>query len=84
MGLVTLRTLKRRKHAMREVPLPPEPIGLLDHNFQISDAARDPRNADHRLWPSSCATAWRIIKRLMRQCGIIRPPRVPDYATPSE
>jgi integrase/recombinase XerD len=69
-SLVAIHTLKRRKHSVREVPVPPALMIALDRHFRMSATARDLRGADHRLWPWSRATAWRIIKRVMGQCGI--------------
>lgn len=70
-GLVAIRTLKRRRHAMREVPLPPALIAALDAYFGLAEAPRDPRAADERLWPWCRQTAWRIIKRVMLEARII-------------
>jgi integrase/recombinase XerD len=69
-GIVAIRTLKRRRHFVREVPIPPELMAALDRQFGISAMQRDPREADHRLWPWRRETAWRIIKRIMIYCGI--------------
>ena len=70
-GTVAIRTLKRRKHSMREVPIPPELMAALDRHFALSTVRRDPRDADHRLWPWSRTTAWRVIKRVMHASGIV-------------
>ena len=64
-GIVAIQTLKRRKHHVREVPLPPQLMAALDRNFRISATARDPREADSRLWPWHRVTAWRIVRRVM-------------------
>jgi integrase/recombinase XerD len=69
-GIVALRTLKRRKHHIREVPIPPPLMEALDRNFGISPKQRDPRDADSRLWPWHRATAWRIIKKIMTRSQI--------------
>jgi integrase len=69
-GTVAIQTLKRRKHSMREVPLPPELMMALDRQFNLSTTRRDPRGADHRLWPWSRTTAWRVIKKVMQHSGI--------------
>ena len=76
-GTVAIRTLKRRKHSVREVPIPPELMAALDRHFRLSTARRDPRSADHRLWPWSRTTAWRIIKRVMQCVRHRRPSRLP-------
>jgi integrase/recombinase XerD len=69
-GVVALRTLKRRKHHIREVPIPPELMAALDRHFGIAAKQRNPLTADHRLWPWHRATAWRLIKRVMSRSGI--------------
>ena len=69
-GIVALRTLKRRKHAVREVPIPPELMHALDSAFGLSSAQRDPHSADERLWPWHRVTAWRFIKGVMLRAGI--------------
>lgn len=65
-GVVALRTLKRRKHHVREVPIPPDLITALDRHFDLSAVRRDPQKADSRLWPWHRTTAWRLVKRVMR------------------
>jgi integrase/recombinase XerD len=69
-GTVAIRTLKRRKHNIREVPIPPELMARLDHQFSLSAMQRDPQDADHRLWPWCRMTAWRVTKRVMRRSMI--------------
>jgi integrase/recombinase XerD len=76
-GIVALRTLKRRKPSVREVPIPPELIAALDRHFRLSAMQRDPRAADCRLWPWHRVTAWRLIKRVMRQSDIRGLPACP-------
>jgi len=70
-GIVALQTLKRRKHHVREVPIPPELMAALDRHFELSAASRAPQIADCRLWPWHRVTAWRIIKRVMH-CSQVR------------
>ena len=67
---VAIRTLKRRKHHVREVPIPPELIAALDRHFGLSNRRRDPRGADHRLWPWHRVTAWRVIKKVMQRSRV--------------
>lgn len=69
-GVVALRTLKRRRQHVREVPIPPELMTALDRHFRIAAPSRDLRTADHRLWPWCRVTAWRLIKQVMRRTGI--------------
>ena len=70
-SVVAIRTLKRRKHHVREVPVPPTLMNMLDRHFRISAMQRDPRDADHRLWPRHRVTAWRSIKRVMMFAQVI-------------
>lgn len=70
-GTVAIRTLKRRRHHVREVPIPPKLILALNRHFHLTALQRDPRHADHRLWPWSRTTAWRLIKRIMAACNIV-------------
>lgn len=72
-GLVTLRTLKRRRFSLREVPLPPALIRALDRHFCFA-------HGEHgaRLWPWHRATAWRIVHHVMRLAevnGVCATPR---------
>ena len=41
-GVVAIHTLKRRKHHIREVPIPPELIAALNRHFDLGARARDP------------------------------------------
>lgn len=69
-GLVSLRTLKRRAHRMREVPIPPELVMALDRHFALEAAQCDAESSRRPLWPWCRQTGWRIIKRVMAQAGI--------------
>jgi integrase/recombinase XerD len=69
-GVVALRTLKRRRHHVREVPIPPNLMAALARQLGISATSRDLQKADHRLWPWHRATAWRLIKKVMRRAGV--------------
>ena len=51
-GIVALHTLKRRKHSVREVPVPPELIASLDRHFGI---AATPRARTEELWSLAAA-----------------------------
>ena len=69
-GTVAIATLKRRRHHVREVPIPPDLMAALDYEFGLSNIWRDPRRADDRLWPWHRVTAWRVIKRVMGYAAI--------------
>jgi integrase len=69
-GLVAIRTLKRRRHHFREVPIPPQIMAALDRHFHLGAIQRDLRRSDHRLWPWSRTKAWRLVKRVMHEAGL--------------
>jgi integrase len=69
-GVVAFRTLKRRKHHVREVPIPPDLMTALNRHFGLSAMDKPVRAADSRLWPWHRTTAWRIIKRVMARSTI--------------
>ena len=64
-GVVALITLKRRRHVVREVPIPPELVAALERHFHLSETQRDPARANLRLWSFRRETAWRAIKKVM-------------------
>lgn len=68
-GIVAIVTLKRRRHYVREVPIPPELMAALNRHFKLSAPQRDGCNAG-RLWPWHRVTAWRIIKQVMYRSSI--------------
>lgn len=73
-SIVALVTLKRRRHVVREVPLPPSLMALLDTHFELgrSDdgSAADIPARPGRLWRFSRVTGWRSIKAVMRHAGL--------------
>ena len=71
-GVVSIETLKRRKRGViRQVPLPPDVIGDLDRAFDLRGVQRDPDLANERIWRFSRTTAWRYVKAVMAEAGII-------------
>jgi integrase/recombinase XerD len=69
-SVVAIRTLKRRRFVMREIPIPPELMAALVSEFDLVTMQRDPERAYGRLWKFSRTTAWRIIKQVMKQSGV--------------
>lgn len=69
-GIVAIRTLKRRCHHVREVPIPRKLVTALNRQFGLTASRRSPRQANHRLWPWSRKTGWRLIKRVMDAAGL--------------
>ena len=68
-GLIAIKTLKRRHHCVREVPIPPLLVSRLDAHFGIS-AAHSAQVCGSRLWGWRRETGWRIVKRAMQRAGI--------------
>jgi integrase len=76
-GVVALRTLKRRRHVVREVPIPPVIMQQLDAHFRLIDAQREPARASARLWTFRRETAWRLIKKVMATANVSGSPACP-------
>jgi integrase len=68
-GVVAIETLKRRRHFVREVPIPPALMRALDAHFRIGQAQRSGEDRT-RLWPWCRVTGWRIVKTAMNRSGI--------------
>ncbi len=75
-GVVTIVTLKRRKHSVREIPLPPGLMRSLNHFFSLRSLQQE-SNGPQRLWTFCRMTAWRIVKRVMRLARIAGPHACP-------
>jgi integrase len=69
-GIVGIRTLKRRRHVVREIPIPPGLCEALDRCFDLRRCQRDPELSKGRLWTFHRVTGWRLIKATMRSAGI--------------
>ena len=77
-GVASITTLKRRKRGIvRQVPLPPEVLVELDHEFELRSAQHDPVLANGRIWRFSRTTAWRRVKEIMAAAGIAGTPAMP-------
>ncbi|MDF0522827.1 site-specific integrase [Bradyrhizobium yuanmingense] len=63
-GVVTIITLKRRKHVVREVPIPPDLSERLEVTFSLR-RLQEGADAMRRLWQWCRVTAWRLIKKVM-------------------
>jgi site-specific recombinase XerD len=70
-GVVALRTLKRRRNCIREVPISPELMAALNRHFGLTMARHDPERFTQKLWQWHRSTAWRIVKRTMMLSQII-------------
>lgn len=74
-GFIAIRSLKKRTKTwiVREVPIPPDLIQLLESTHDLSSD-----NADARLWPWSRGRAWQLVKSVFVSAGI----RPGIHATP--
>jgi integrase/recombinase XerD len=71
-GVANIQTLKRRKRGVvRQVPLPPDVLDMLESAFKLRDAQRDPELANQRIWRFCRTTGWRYVKQVMASAGII-------------
>jgi integrase len=69
-GVVAIKTLKRRKPVVREVPIPPALMHALDEQFAIGEAQQNGEASQRRLWHFCRVTAWRIVKNVMKWAGV--------------
>jgi integrase len=76
-NIVALRTLKRRRLHVREVPIRPGLMTALDEHFSLRALQADTETANRRLWPWSRWTAWRFVKGAMLEAGIVGRPACP-------
>ncbi len=73
-GVVAVTTLKRRRHHVREIPLPCDLVDEIDRHFRLRRLADDPPEHEAgRLWPWSRTTAWRIVRAAMAAACIDGP-----------
>jgi integrase/recombinase XerD len=68
--VVAVRTLKRRRHVVREIPVSSELTADLDSCFDLHQRQCDPKRAVERLWKFHRVTGWRLIKAVMQSAGI--------------
>jgi integrase len=76
-GSVSIKTLKRRRLCVREVPLPAWLLEGLENQFALSERQSAPDACHSPLWPFSRWTAWRLVKKLMGRAGIAGPRACP-------
>jgi integrase len=69
-NVLALRTLKRRRLAFREIPLPDELVAELDGCFGLQQRQQEAELAGERLWRFHRVTGWRLIKCVMENAGI--------------
>lgn len=70
-GVIALRTLKRRRPVMREVPVPPMLMTGLEARFGLRAAQRDGDAATQPLWRCCRVTVWRHVRASMKEVGIV-------------
>jgi site-specific recombinase XerD len=69
-AVVAVRTLKRRRFVVREIPVPRHFIRDLDRFFQLRAKQRNPRLAGAPIWTFHRVTGWRLVKSAMAVAGI--------------
>lgn len=69
-GIIAFRTLKRRRHSIRELPIPGALMQALDGHFDLGGRQAQTDLLNARLWFWHRATAWRIIKQVMTSAGL--------------
>lgn len=69
-GIVSFTTLKRRRHSVREVPIPPALMAALDAHFLLSSTEHDALTSNRHPWPWCRQTGWRVIKSIMKEAGV--------------
>jgi integrase len=69
-SVLALRTLKRRRHAFREIPIPRDLVTELDGCFDLRRRQQESLLAAKRLWTFHRVTGWRLIKCVMENAGI--------------
>jgi site-specific recombinase XerD len=76
-NVVALRTLKRRRPHVREVPVRPGLMEAIDRQFGLKELQQNPATANERLWRWSRVSAWRFVKGAMLEAGIVGRPACP-------
>jgi integrase len=76
-GFVSIRTLKRRRPFVREIPLPGWLVEAIERQFLISQRQRTTRLCGKRLWTFTRWTGWRRIKQVTIMAGISGPRACP-------
>jgi len=70
-SVVALRTLKRRRPHVREIPISPGLVAAFDQQFGLRELQCDPEAANQRLWSFGRVTAWRFVKDGMLHAGVV-------------
>ncbi|MCP3439815.1 site-specific integrase [Bradyrhizobium sp. CCGUVB14] len=70
MSTVCIVTLKRRKHSVREVPIPRWLTARLARHFMLRTLQQG-EDAGRKLWPWCAVTGWRIVKAGMKLAEIV-------------
>ena len=72
VGTISVQCLKKRNRiTFRELPAPEALLYALDLAFDLAARQRDATLSQTRLWPISRVTAWRVIKRILDEAGVI-------------
>jgi integrase/recombinase XerD len=70
-NVVSLRTLKRRRRHIREVPIAPKLMKTLNRHFNLRQRQQDVDTAFEPLWRFSRVTAWRFVRGAMLEAGVV-------------
>jgi site-specific recombinase XerD len=70
-SIVALRTLKRRRPHVREVPIPRDLMTAIDWHFGIRELQYNLQKGNCRLWSFSRVTAWRFVKGIILEAGVV-------------
>jgi integrase len=69
-ALISITTLKRRRHAVREIPVPDWLMEALNIHFKLQAQQTDAVTSGRRLWSWHRVTAWRLIRGITGQLNI--------------
>jgi len=76
-GVVSFITLKRRRLSVREVPIPAALMAAINARFELQTVQLDLDASRRRLWAWHRTTAWRLMKAVMQQSGVVGRPACP-------
>jgi integrase len=70
-AVIAVKTLKRRKFFVREIPVPRVFMRELDRCFHLRERQRNVSLASKPLWSFHRVTGWRLIKAALLRIGVI-------------
>ncbi len=75
--IIAFITLKRRRYAIREVPVPRSLMQDLEVEFGLREAQRDPTRANRPIWRLHRASVYRLVHDIMLRAGVSGAPASP-------